>query len=307
MTVYFKPRRGKKATAISQDVVLKHGEVFFEVPEEGAGSGKGKLKMGDGVTSYSELPYFLESEEGTVLTQEEFNALSPEEQTKGLYYIKDSSSTDLNDNVYLKLENVIDNLDSTDVDKALSANMGRELLEQLEEVKNNPFHNRVSVENIDATDMNFAVGSTTDNTTGTFPSGFYKVGTVISIRRTSSTQFQIYLDANAKMATRILSGGVWGDWDIKVSSKELEPVDGDYIGTIAKYSTDKYAVLIPVNFNPSKYNISCSKVGLYSIGWSTLSSVTYINNTIIVLFTGNYASDSYIGRTGVAGLSFTKK
>ena len=101
MTVYFKPRRGKKSTAVSQDIVLKHGEIFFEVPEEGAGAGKGKLKMGDGETHYSELPYFLSSDEGIVLTQEEFDALPPEQQKNGLYYIKDNSSTVDDDNAVI--------------------------------------------------------------------------------------------------------------------------------------------------------------------------------------------------------------
>ena len=156
MTVYFKPRRGKKSTAISQDIVLKNGEIFFEVPEEGVGSGKGKLKMGDGVTSYSDLPYFLEPDEGKVLTQEEFNALSPEEQNKGLYYIKDSSTSDLNDDKYLKVENVVDNLESTDPEAPLSANMGRELKEIIE---NNSTGNIEVVDNLESTDPEAALSA----------------------------------------------------------------------------------------------------------------------------------------------------
>lgn len=57
---YFRPRRGKKATACSQDFVLRKGEVFFEVPDLGVGKGPGKIKMGDGITRYSLLPYFYE-------------------------------------------------------------------------------------------------------------------------------------------------------------------------------------------------------------------------------------------------------
>lgn len=60
MAIYFKPRRGKKATAISQNIILRSGEVFFEVPDTGVGTGKGKIKMGDGVTTYGNLPYFAE-------------------------------------------------------------------------------------------------------------------------------------------------------------------------------------------------------------------------------------------------------
>ena len=55
-----RPRRGKKTTAESENIVLKEGEVFFETPESGSGTGKGKIKMGDGISSYSDLPYYLE-------------------------------------------------------------------------------------------------------------------------------------------------------------------------------------------------------------------------------------------------------
>ena len=60
MASYLRPRRGKAATAKSQNIVLKRGEIFFETPTGGVGTGIGKLKMGDGSTSYSSLPYFLQ-------------------------------------------------------------------------------------------------------------------------------------------------------------------------------------------------------------------------------------------------------
>lgn len=60
MAKYFRPRRGKKATAESQNIVLKRGEMFMEVPASGVGTGIGKIKIGDGTTAYKDLPYFLE-------------------------------------------------------------------------------------------------------------------------------------------------------------------------------------------------------------------------------------------------------
>jgi hypothetical protein len=60
MASYLRPRRGKKSTAESQALVLKRGEVFFECPDTGVGTGAGKIKVGDGSTAYSSLPYFLE-------------------------------------------------------------------------------------------------------------------------------------------------------------------------------------------------------------------------------------------------------
>lgn len=63
---YFRPRRGKYNSAKSQYVdtsPLKRGEVFFELPDTGVGTGHGKIKMGDGETGYKDLPYFLSQTE----------------------------------------------------------------------------------------------------------------------------------------------------------------------------------------------------------------------------------------------------
>jgi hypothetical protein len=59
----FKPRRGTKENAekyLIGDKVLENGEIFFEVPDTGIGTGKGKIKMGDGIHDYVDLPYFIE-------------------------------------------------------------------------------------------------------------------------------------------------------------------------------------------------------------------------------------------------------
>ena len=65
MASYLRPRRGKKATAESQAIVLKKGEVFFEIDANGISTGSsakacGKIKMGDGSTTYSNLGYFID-------------------------------------------------------------------------------------------------------------------------------------------------------------------------------------------------------------------------------------------------------
>ena len=62
MANYLRPRRGKRATATSTLTAsnpLKRGEVFFEVPTGGIGSGAGNIVMGDGATKYDSLPYFI--------------------------------------------------------------------------------------------------------------------------------------------------------------------------------------------------------------------------------------------------------
>lgn len=60
MASYLRPRRGRKKTAEEQNIILKRGEIFLEIPDTGYGSAIGKIKVGDGVTAYADLPYFME-------------------------------------------------------------------------------------------------------------------------------------------------------------------------------------------------------------------------------------------------------
>lgn len=66
-TEALKPRRGKRSTMIAKDVVLRNGEIFFEVPETGVGTGPGLIKMGDGTTTYENLPYFTQNSDSNSL------------------------------------------------------------------------------------------------------------------------------------------------------------------------------------------------------------------------------------------------
>lgn len=55
-----RPYIGTKTEAGNK--VLKNGEMFFEVPDTGIGTGAGKIKIGDGKTAYPDLPYFIGSD-----------------------------------------------------------------------------------------------------------------------------------------------------------------------------------------------------------------------------------------------------
>lgn len=89
MAGYFKPKRGKKATAESKNLLLQEGEFFCEVPTSGVGKGPGKIKMGDGTTRYKDLPYFI-NQESIMLTQAEYDALPDSKYTDDVtYYIMD--------------------------------------------------------------------------------------------------------------------------------------------------------------------------------------------------------------------------
>ena len=72
MASYLRPRRGQKSTAETQAIVLKKGEVFFEIGNGGTpttyassaavatGKSFGKIKMGNGTNTYQTLGYFID-------------------------------------------------------------------------------------------------------------------------------------------------------------------------------------------------------------------------------------------------------
>ena len=105
MASYLRPRRGKKATAEAQNIILKRGEIFFEVPTTGVGTGAGKLKMGDGTSTYSNLPYFMEPGAGGAgvkdLSLAAYNALSEAERNNGTFY-----SVEVGDDIQLAAKNI---------------------------------------------------------------------------------------------------------------------------------------------------------------------------------------------------------
>lgn len=75
ITSIFRVRRGTKQQAIEKNILLRQGELFFEVPESGVGTGLGNIKLGDGIHTYEDLPYFLRS---GVLS---INGILPDDET----------------------------------------------------------------------------------------------------------------------------------------------------------------------------------------------------------------------------------
>jgi hypothetical protein len=57
MSKIFKPRRGKVSTMLGTkaSTVLAAGEMFFEVPDTGVGTGRGRIMVGDGSSTYVNL------------------------------------------------------------------------------------------------------------------------------------------------------------------------------------------------------------------------------------------------------------
>lgn len=58
----FKPRRGKASTmnGAKNGTLLAAGEFFLEYPDTGVGTGRSRIKMGDGATTYGKLPYAID-------------------------------------------------------------------------------------------------------------------------------------------------------------------------------------------------------------------------------------------------------
>ena len=73
MSKTFRPRRGKTSTMTGADkatTVLAAGEMFVETPSTGVGTGESNIKLGDGTTAYSSLPYALGSSAPTSITSD---------------------------------------------------------------------------------------------------------------------------------------------------------------------------------------------------------------------------------------------
>jgi hypothetical protein len=68
----FKPRRGKVSTmaGTKATTVLAAGEMFVEVPDTGVGTGRCKMKIGDGSTAYSSLPTAMGDTTNELITYE---------------------------------------------------------------------------------------------------------------------------------------------------------------------------------------------------------------------------------------------
>ena len=64
MANVIKPHRGASTymtTGAGKNVVLAEGELFVELPDSGFSSGTAKIKIGDGTTAYSNLPFIYDS------------------------------------------------------------------------------------------------------------------------------------------------------------------------------------------------------------------------------------------------------
>lgn len=58
--VILRPRRGTASQWASANPVLAEGEIGIEVPSGGVGTGIVKMKFGDGITAWNDLPYGVE-------------------------------------------------------------------------------------------------------------------------------------------------------------------------------------------------------------------------------------------------------
>ena len=68
LTKYLMPRRGTATVMASKtSLVLKKGEFFIEAPAEGIGKGHSRIKIGDGETTYTALPYAIGDTENDVI------------------------------------------------------------------------------------------------------------------------------------------------------------------------------------------------------------------------------------------------
>ena len=60
MVKIFRPHRGSITVLQTKNPVLAAGELVVEYPDSGVGTGIIKMKMGDGVTPWNDLPYAVD-------------------------------------------------------------------------------------------------------------------------------------------------------------------------------------------------------------------------------------------------------
>ena len=109
MASYLRPRRGKKSVAVAQGIILRRGEIFFEAPATGVGTGLGKIKMGDGSTTYSSLPYFTSTEDDTVAFT---NVTATTASSNNSTYLSDISPNNNLKILFNRIKQLLFNLDS---------------------------------------------------------------------------------------------------------------------------------------------------------------------------------------------------
>lgn len=116
----FRPRRGKNSTAKAQLKTgalgpLANGEVFFELPNGGAGTGEGKIIMGDGRTAYEQLPTFIDPSKYVHKGDTENQTVSFTEtsSTDNAALLKNITSGASLKNLFSPVKNLLSNLNSS--------------------------------------------------------------------------------------------------------------------------------------------------------------------------------------------------
>ena len=86
-----RPRSGTKAQWETANTILAEREIGYELPDGGVGTGVVKMKMGDGVTAWNDLPYIGENEIVNMPTHYDFpsignpNTIYKAEQEQKIY------------------------------------------------------------------------------------------------------------------------------------------------------------------------------------------------------------------------------
>ena len=62
-TTKLRPRRGAYTEWVAEDPILLEGEIGIEYPDSGIMTGDMKIKMGDGIHKWTELPYAIDPKE----------------------------------------------------------------------------------------------------------------------------------------------------------------------------------------------------------------------------------------------------
>lgn len=249
MVAKIKPRRGTQTQRASSTNVLEKDEIALISPDTGSGTGSYKMIVGDGSTAIKDLPIAIDDD----ITSKEvssFDSVSDSDPSltagftlKKLFAVIAKKFTYLASNK-LDKSSVLDVVNSTNTAAALSANQGRVLQEQIDELNSN-FDDR-------SLDLSLYTASGAGSVTLQVP---YTSCYLIAART--------YMPSNANVrATKVFFNEVWTSTVHSVSllSTTGETTPNPTFNVTSAISNNKLA--ITATANSSAYSIEVTAIRL---------------------------------------------
>lgn len=273
------------------------------------------VEFEDGMNAEEKIQFIEENGVGIELTLAEYESLSEEEKNNGTYWITDANGTSGGDGDFLKPTDVVDSLESTATDLPLSANMGRQLKEEIENIDTVEV-----VDNLDSTDSNKALSANMGR----------------ELKENLDNCFQSVSDGKALVASAITGKGVTTAKDatfdkmatnISNIKTSITPTAGNKNTKTAKLSTYGTtsvtpSIALPANGTYIVTFVACqgSKEGYevnssFTVGGFSTSGTNLVENAVVagydntdpsVTGTARLYSQSILVKTGASNVTISR-